>query len=100
MIRWLLGWLFPLWVLLPRARALGAITFQTVEGVGWQCSIRPPHRDDAPWKRRGLNSWSGTGASLAAALRAALATSDEVGRQTRDGDTFAPKLGGDEFDSK
>jgi hypothetical protein len=96
-LRWLLSWVFPLWALLPRARALGAVSFTEVQGVGWQCSIRPPH-DSSSWRRRGLNSWAGTGVSLGRALRAAIAHHDEVGRQTRDGSEFAPRLGGEEFD--
>ena len=93
---WLLSWLFPMVFMLRRARRLGAISFTEVAGVGWQCSIRPPHGDG--WKNRGLNSWSGQGSSLGRALAAAVDHADVVGRPTREGATFAPKLGGAEFD--
>lgn len=94
---WILSWLFPLWALLPRARRLGAVTFTEVTGVGWQCSIRPNH-DSQTWNRRGLNSWRGTGRSLGASVRDALTAAGDVGKPTRDGSEYAPKIGGEAHD--
>lgn len=94
-MRRLLSRFFPLWALLPLARRLGAVSFQEVAGVGWQCSIRPTHGLESRG-RRGVNCWTGQASSLGAALRSAL---EETGK-TADhaGSTFAPKLGGSEFD--
>jgi hypothetical protein len=83
--------------LLVQARALGAVTVQSVEGVGWQCNIRPPHVP-GHWSNRGLNSWTGTARTLTGSVSRALEHARKLGEQTRDGATYAPKLGGDEFD--
>ncbi len=95
---WLLGLLFPLWALMPKARALGSVMFATVEGVGWQCTIRPPTADR--WKRGAINSWSGQGSSLGRALRDAIAKATAHPSEAFEGATYAPKLGGDEFDDE
>lgn len=97
MITWLLSWLFPLWALLPRARALGSVSFQTVAGVGWMCTIRPPQ--DGPWQRGAVNSWSGSGVSLGRALRAVLSEVTANPIVPIGGGRTAVKLGGAEFDS-
>ena len=93
---WLLSWLFPLFALLPRARALGAVSFQTVEGVGWMCTIRPPQT--GPWQRGAVNAWSGSGTTLARALRSALAEVVANPKVALGGGRTAPRLGGSEFD--
>lgn len=93
MIAWLLSLLFPLWALLPRARELGAVTFQEVAGVGWQCTIRPPQATGV--RRRGsVNSWSAQGRTLGKALKGAMAEAKE--NPTNGASTAAslPKLGG------
>lgn len=91
---WLLGWLFPIWFLLPKARRMGTVTIAEVQGAGWMCTIRPPYAE--PWRR--VNSWSGTAATMGGAIRAALAFAAE--NPTSDAGTTAcvPKLGGREFD--
>lgn len=94
-MRWL-SWLFPLWTMLPRARAIGSVSFQTVEGVGWMCTIRPPF--SARGKRGAINSWSGSGKSLASSLRSVLAETEDKPSESFEGARFEPKLGGDEFD--
>lgn len=94
MIAWLLSWLFPLTVLMPRARALGSVTFQTVEGVGWMVSIRPPYGSGG----RRVNAWSGQGSSMARALRDALREAAENPTSGASTEPCAPKLGGAEFD--
>jgi hypothetical protein len=93
-----LYWLFPLWLLLPRARSLGSITFQTVEGVGWQCTIRPP--STGPWRRGAVNAWSGSGATLGRAVRAALETAAAQPLVAIAAAHQAPRLGGREFDDE
>jgi hypothetical protein len=96
MLSWLLAWLFPLWVLLPKARAIGAVSFTEVEGVGWQCTIRPPQT--GPWQRGAVNSWSGVGGSLAVALRRALREVASNPKVALGGGKCAPVLGGPEVD--
>lgn len=95
---WLLSWLFPLWALLPRARAIGAVTFQEVAGVGWQCTIRPP--TTSAWQRGAVNSWSATGRSLGRALRSALREVSDNPKVAIGGGRCAPVLGGREFDDE
>ncbi len=95
MIHWLLSWLFPLWALLPRARAIGAVSFTEVQGIGWQCTIRPPA--SGSWQRGAVNSWSGLGASLGRALRSALSEASANPLVAIGGGRCAPKLGGAEF---
>jgi hypothetical protein len=97
-MRWLLSWLFPLWALLPLARRLGTVSFQEVAGVGWQCSIRPPHNPLQPRRARGVNCWTGQAASIGASLREALTETRKTAEH--EGSTFLPKLGGEEFDSE
>jgi hypothetical protein len=96
MLRWLLSWLFPLWALLPRARALGAVSFVEVLGVGWQCSVRPPHAGPDHRRARGVNCWTAQGPTLGSSLRAALAETTKSA--DHEGSSFAPRLGGAEFD--
>jgi hypothetical protein len=98
MIRWLLSWLFPVWTLLPRARALGSVTFQTVDGVGWMCTIRPP-LSQRP-RRGAINAWHGGGKTMGAALRAALGEVEAKPSESFEGAAFAPRLGGKEFDDE
>jgi len=95
MIRWLLSWLFPLWVMLPRARELGSVSFQEVAGVGWMATIRPPYTSAAK-----VNAWSGEGRSLGAALRQALALATVNPTSGASQLACAPKLGGAEFDDE
>lgn len=98
-MRWLLSFLFPLWALLPRARLLGAVSFQEVAGVGWQCAIRPATKD--VFKRGAINSWIGQGRTLGDALRDALATAADNEKIAFEGDPrHRPKLGGAEFDEE
>lgn len=90
---WLLSWLFPLAVLLPRARKLGAVMLQTVAGVGWQATIRPSASSG-----RTVNAWSAQAKTLGGALRGALEQAHAHPRFGFWPTTFAPKLGGEEFD--
>ena len=98
MIVWLLSWLFPTWALLPRARAIGSVSFTEVGGVGWQCTIRPPQT--GPWQRGAVNAWSGQGRSLGRALRDALSVAANNPKVAIGGGRCAPVLGGDEFDDE
>lgn len=103
-MRWLLAWLFPLWALLPRARQLGSVSFVEVAGVGWQCTIRPPHESSfgiaaRAFRRRAVNAWSAQGGSLGSALRAAIGEAQANPTSgAGDGSNCVPKLGGEEFD--
>ncbi len=92
MITFLIG----LWLLLRRmrsARRLGAVAFQSVEGVGWQASIRPPYSN---WRR--LNGWSGMGPTMGHALADALASAAKNLTSGAAANSGVPKLGGAEFD--
>lgn len=92
-----LYWLLPLWALLVLAKRRGAITLQTVAGVGWQCSVRPP--TDRIAKHGAINSWIGQGRSLRAAVRESLLLARENEKILFEGDPrHQPKLGGAEFD--
>lgn len=85
-------------VLLPRARRLGQVSFTEVEGVGWQCSIRPPHTTTSQVRRR-MNSWTGQASSLGHSLRAALEEAKaHKDSGAGDGSNFLPRIGGREFD--
>lgn len=99
LLGWLLGWLFPLRFLLPKARALGAVTFTEVAGVGWQCTIQPLHTADRSPRAMRLNSWRGVADSLVGALRNALQVA-ETKTSNHVPSPFAPKLGGAEFDDE
>jgi hypothetical protein len=93
---WLLSWLFPLAVMLPRARKLGSVSFTEVAGVGWQCTIRPPI---ASGQRRMLSSWHATAKTLGRALRDAVETAElNPDPWANNKAEFSPKLGGREFD--
>lgn len=96
---WLLALLFPLLALLPRARALGSVSFTAVEGAGWMCTIRPPHGPmTGPRRGSGVNAWTGSGMSMGRALRDALRVAAENKTMSHEGGRFAPRLGGAEFD--
>ena len=97
---WLLSWLFPLWALLPRARALGEVSFSEVAGVGWQCTIRPPHNFTVSTiRRRPVNAWSAQGKSIGSALRAVITEAKgNPDSGAGDGKNCVPRLGGEEFD--
>lgn len=96
-MRWLLSWLFPLWALLPLARRLGAVTFQEVAGVGWMCTIRPPHTG---WQRGAVNAWSAEGRSMGRALRSVIAEAKERPTNGASTQPCAPRLGGPEYDDE
>lgn len=93
---WLLSLLFPLFVLLPRARKLGSVSFTEVAGVGWQCTIRPTAETRG---KRVLSSWSAANKTMGRALRDAVEIAetnpDPLGANRT---VCAPKLGGREFD--
>lgn len=84
--------------LLPQATRLGQVSFTQVDGVGWQCSIRPPHATTSQVRRR-MNSWTGQARTLGHALREALETAkDNQTSGAGDGKNFLPRIGGREFD--
>lgn len=90
----ILSFLFPLWILLPKAKALGSVTFSTIPD-GWHCVIRPSTYGPKP---RGLNSWSAMAKTMGAALRQAMRLASENPEYRPEVQTYAPKLGGREFD--
>lgn len=111
MIRRLLEWFFPflrVQTLLERARVHGRVTLQEVEfenGIGWQCSIRPPVPPENIRKRTTVKkhearyAWTGTSFFLKEAVSEALAEAEENPVMTKlAGIPFTPKLGGKEFD--
>lgn len=95
MVQALLGLLFPLWALLPRATELGVVSFTQVAGVGWQATIRPPYEAG-----RGVNAWSGQARRMGQALRAALQEANAHPKFGYWETIFAPKLGTKEFDDE
>jgi hypothetical protein len=94
-VRALVLWLLPWSCLVWYAEKYGRITAQQVElerSVGWLCSIRA-HAGSGP-----RYAWTGTGGSIRRALAWALAAAQDNPIRAIEGATFAPKLGGAEFD--
>lgn len=89
-----LSYLFPLWILLPKAKDLGSVTFSCLP-EGFQCTIRPSTYGP---KVRGINSWTGMSKSMGGALRQAMAVAAKVPEYKPAPQAFRPKLGGPEFD--
>ena len=104
MLRRLLEWFFPflrVQTLLARAVKHGRVTLAQANideyTVGWVCSIRPHNAIPGPKAHR--YTWSESGSTLQEALSLTVAEAEENPVMiTLDGISFAPKLGGKEFD--
>lgn len=104
LLRRFLRWLFPdpFARLLTKARGHGMVTLAEIglghDVAGWYVSIRPPGE-------RGLHahrySWTGQDENILQALAKAVQEAEDAPKMRQiSGGTYAPKLGGKEFDDE